>query len=162
MGDSEEIELSTAAFSVYGGFFLAEDVDYTFDFNENVLSIKDAQGNEIRSGDTVKNSGEKAGFTITRKNGDQAYIGIDAESEWGYISRYYYMYPIIEQDHLAGDVNRDGTVNGLDLVRLKRYLAGYDEEISELNADVNADGKVDGRDAVRLKRYLAGYDTELR
>ena len=64
--------------------------------------------------------------------------------------------------HIPGDANGDNTVDGRDLIRMKRYIAGYtDAEIYFANADVTGDGIFDGRDVVRLARYLAGYDVAL-
>ena len=56
----------------------------------------------------------------------------------------------------SGDVNGDGSLDGRDLLRLARYLAGDNVEIDEAAADVNGDGKVDGRDLLRLAKLLAG------
>lgn len=67
-------------------------------------------------------------------------------------------------DFIYGDVNGDGVIDGLDVVRLKKYLANYDynTETSTVEicsgADANGDGTVDGLDVVRLKKYLANYD----
>ena len=59
-------------------------------------------------------------------------------------------------DRLPGDVNGDGTVDGLDLIRLRKYLAGVaDTEIVEANAKVNGDDTIDLLDLVRLRKYLA-------
>ena len=54
-----------------------------------------------------------------------------------------------------GDANADGTVDGRDLLRLARYVAGQDVEASAMGADVNGDGTVDGRDVLRLAKKLA-------
>ncbi len=63
-----------------------------------------------------------------------------------------------------GDVDGDGKTDGKDLIRLRRYLATYDDgtgnsptEISD-GADVNGDGRVDGRDLIRLRKYLMQID----
>ena len=62
-----------------------------------------------------------------------------------------------------GNVNGDesGTVDGRDLLRLARYLAGQDVTINQKASDVNGDGTVDGRDLLRLARYLAGQNVKL-
>ena len=63
---------------------------------------------------------------------------------------------------IPGDANGDNTVDGRDLIRMKRYIAGYtDAVIDPVNADVTGDEIFDGRDVVRLARYLAGYDVTL-
>ncbi len=55
-----------------------------------------------------------------------------------------------------GDVNSDGTVDGRDLLRLARFIAGSDVTIDTAVADMNGDGNVDGRDVLRLAKQLAG------
>ena len=63
-----------------------------------------------------------------------------------------------------GNVNGDpdGIVDGRDLLRLARYLAGQDITIDRKASDVNGDGVIDGRDILRLARYLAGQNVELK
>ena len=63
--------------------------------------------------------------------------------------------------YLKGDVNSDGVVNGMDLLRLQKYLAGYDVEINEWNSNVNGDEKINGMDLLRLQKYLAGFEVIL-
>ena len=67
-----------------------------------------------------------------------------------------------KQNRLPGDVNGDGTVDGRDLLRLARYLAGNNVAINEAASDVNGDQTVDGRDVLRLAKYLAGQGVELK
>ena len=67
---------------------------------------------------------------------------------------------LIEADVLPktmsyGDVNGDGTVDGKDLIVLRRYLVGAEVEI-HTGADVNGDGAVDGKDVIVLRKYLVG------
>ena len=72
------------------------------------------------------------------------------------------IYAIWEAIRLPGDVNGDGVVNGTDLIRLRRYLAGENVEIVAENADVNGDGTINGMDLIRLRKYLAGEAVDLR
>ena len=60
---------------------------------------------------------------------------------------------------IPGDLNGDGKVNVMDLIRLKRYLADGTEVVG--NADVNGDGKVNVMDLIRLKRYIAGEAVDI-
>ena len=59
-------------------------------------------------------------------------------------------------------MNDDGKVNGLDLIRLKQYLAKWEVTINESNSDVTDDGRVNGLDAIRLAQYFAKYDVTLQ
>lgn len=63
---------------------------------------------------------------------------------------------------IPGDVTGDGSVDGRDLLRLAKYLGGYDVTIVAENATVNGDSAVDGRDLLRLAKYLGGYSVELQ
>ena len=63
-----------------------------------------------------------------------------------------------------GDATGDGVIDGLDVIRLKKYLANYNYdtgtstiEISD-GADATGDGVIDGLDVIRLKKYLANYN----
>ncbi len=71
--------------------------------------------------------------------------------------------PAEELRNKPGNVNGDeaGTVDGRDVIRLARFLAGDGVQINEKAADVNADGTVNGRDLIRLARFLAGDAVEL-
>lgn len=62
---------------------------------------------------------------------------------------------------IAGDINGDGVVNGKDLTRLRKYLAGQDVQVNEDALDVNGDGAVNGKDLTRLLKYLAGQDVQI-
>ena len=67
-------------------------------------------------------------------------------------------------DFVWGDVTGDGKINGMDIIRLKKYLAAYDytTETSTVEiakgADATGDGKINGMDIIRLKKYLAAFD----
>ena len=62
----------------------------------------------------------------------------------------------IEKLYLAGDCNGDGVVDGRDLLRLAKFIAGQDVKIDEKAADLTGYGKIDGRDVLRLAKQLAG------
>ena len=62
-----------------------------------------------------------------------------------------YVEPVIQK----GDSNGDGVVDGRDLLRLARYIAGSGVDINVSAADLNGDGIVDGRDVLRLAKKLA-------
>ena len=69
-------------------------------------------------------------------------------------------------DYVDGDANGDGTVNGKDIMILRKYFADLNDEtgISGVKlyygADANGDGTIDGRDLILLRQYMAYYDDE--
>ena len=64
---------------------------------------------------------------------------------------------IVLADGQVGDVNRDGAVNALDLIQLRKYLVGLETSPSFdlLAANVNGDSAIDILDLVRLRKLLA-------
>ena len=58
-------------------------------------------------------------------------------------------------NNLPGDITGDGKVNAMDLLRLKKYLAG-DSVTLVGSGDITGDGKINAMDLLRLKKYLAG------
>ena len=72
--------------------------------------------------------------------------------------------PKLEEDkpkRLPGDVSGDGIIDGRDLLRLAKYIGGFEVEITIENASVNGDDVVDGRDLLRLAKYIGGFEVEL-
>ena len=63
--------------------------------------------------------------------------------------------------HVPGDITGDGVVNNKDLMRLFRYLSGYEVEVVEAALDVTGDGSVNNKDLMRLFRHLSGYTVEI-
>ena len=61
---------------------------------------------------------------------------------------------------LPGDLNGDGSVNALDLIRLKKYLLGESVTLC-CSGDLNGDGSVNTLDLIRLKKYLLRESVEL-
>ena len=109
---------------------------------------------------TVSEDAEPGGYPVTlicRECFNSAEKPVFVEIENG---------AVVIQSVLLGDVNGDGSVDGRDLIRLRKYLANLDDETGlstaeiSLGADVTGDGIVDGRDLIRLRRYFAYYDDE--
>lgn len=63
--------------------------------------------------------------------------------------------------HIAGDINKDGSVNNKDLMRLLQYITGNDVDLDLVAADVNGDKSVDNKDLVRLFKYLSDIKVEI-
>ena len=53
-----------------------------------------------------------------------------------------------------GDVNSDGSINGKDVLALRKYIVGLDSNIDEASADVNSDGNINGKDVLMLRKYI--------
>ena len=60
-----------------------------------------------------------------------------------------------------GDIDGDGDLSMQDVLRLQKYLSGWDVEIALENCDVNADGEVNMQDTLRLLKYMSGWEVEL-
>lgn len=55
---------------------------------------------------------------------------------------------------MLGNVNADLEINILDLVRMKKYLAGLQVTISITASDLNSDGKINATDLTLIKNLL--------
>ena len=70
--------------------------------------------------------------------------------------------PLKESAVVYGDVNEDGKLTYLDVLRLMKYLSTtYNSQLTGIgykNTDINNDGKVDYVDAVLLANYIADSD----
>jgi aryl-phospho-beta-D-glucosidase BglC (GH1 family) len=62
---------------------------------------------------------------------------------------------------LPGDANADGSVDGRDLILLKKYSMGLvtEDGIDVANSDVNGDSVINGLDLILLKKYVLGLTT---
>ncbi len=57
---------------------------------------------------------------------------------------------------VAGDADRSGVVDVLDLVRVKKHIADEDVALVTANADVNGDTLIDAADIVLIKKIILG------
>lgn len=62
---------------------------------------------------------------------------------------------------IAGDINMDGDVNTKDLLRLRKFFAGWDVEVDIIAVDCNGDGETNAKDLVRFRRWLAEHPVEI-
>jgi len=67
-----------------------------------------------------------------------------------------------DDERLIGDVSGDGIIDGRDLLRLAKYIGGFEVEIVLESASVNGDDVVDGRDLLRLAKFIGGFEVELK
>lgn len=59
-----------------------------------------------------------------------------------------------------GDLNGDGKINAIDIVKLQRIIVGIDKLDSNLLAagDLNGDGKITAVDIVKIQRHIVGIE----
>lgn len=144
-----------------------------------ILSETEMSETNVRNG-KIYVAGQVADFNNIEKDGVLAYIEVAIKSSTP--SGEYEMKPadsfvfnveeeeipckvtgskIMVKDYIPGDVTSDGKVNGIDVLRLRKYLAGWDVECNLAAADVTGDGRVNGIDVLRIRKYLAGWDVVL-
>ena len=69
----------------------------------------------------------------------------------------------IAPDFTPGDVNADKRINATDVIKIRRNIVRYDDEIDERAGDVNDDCKLNSLDVVLIRRYIAkGYNVTLK
>lgn len=102
--------------------------------NVTLVSIKNAEGREISSGNIATNM--KITLTINQKQ---------------------YNYIVV----IKGDVNGDGLIYATDYVRIKNHIMGKKKlEGAYLKAaDINNDNNIYATDYVRIKNYIMGKGT---
>ena len=66
--------------------------------------------------------------------------------------------PVGDSEYKKGDVNGDGTIDGFDMMEIKRHYLGIKKLKGEQlqAADTNKDGVVDGFDMMDIKRHYLG------
>lgn len=62
----------------------------------------------------------------------------------------------IEKIIVKGDINGDGKINIVDMIRFKKYLSGKSSDIVADASDLNSDLATDAEDLVCLEQYLLG------
>ena len=101
-----------------------------------------------------KFNGKQCYAYIVENNGDLREVTSFEQHEHRYENGKCTICGLTGVTWIPGDLNGDGKVNVMDLIRLKRHIADGTEVVG--NADVNGDGKVNVMDLIRLKRYIAG------
>lgn len=86
-----------------------------------------------------------------------------ADDNLSYITATMISGAITVVSYTPGDLNGDELVNAVDIILMRRYVAGgYDVSINEDAADVNDDTNINAIDIILLRRYVAGgYGVEL-
>lgn len=79
-----------------------------------------------------------------------------ANCEFAFVDSYT-EYNTEPSERTPGDVNNDGCVDLVDVILIRRYLAGgWNVTINTANADVDGDEEVTLQDVILIRRYLAG------
>lgn len=61
---------------------------------------------------------------------------------------------------MRGDLNGDGKISAMDIVKLQRIIVGLDVQDSNALAigDLNSDGKISAMDIVKIQRHIVGLE----
>ena len=62
---------------------------------------------------------------------------------------------------MSGDVTGDGKVDIMDVIRLLKYVSGWEVAIVSGNSEVTGDGDINIMDVIRLLKYVSGWEVEL-
>lgn len=62
---------------------------------------------------------------------------------------------------IPGDINSDNLVNTKDLLRARKYFAGWKVEADLIALDANGDKTINTKDLLRLRKFFAGWDVEI-
>ncbi|MBQ7715636.1 MAG: CotH kinase family protein [Clostridia bacterium] len=99
----------------------------------------------------------RAGYEFTGWYTD-ADCSVPADASFVAEDSDYYLYAGFEErPTIPGDVNGDGEVTAKDILALKKYLVGLDDDtnvVIEKNADLNGDGDITSRDSRAIKQLL--------
>ncbi len=174
----DEVEVTFILLENKGLASLKGDIVY----DKNVFTLTDvspAQGyNSLTlNGDTVSWSGTSTGvngniFTATFSVNEAAETGIynigfnflpaDITDAAGVpIEADYAGGKLSVIKYVPGDINGDEVVNITDVLRLAKYVAGWEVEVIFRNLDVNYDKGVNISDVLRLAKHVAGWDVEI-
>ena len=113
-------------------------------------------GNDISLGEP-----EKEGYVFigwTGSNGDTPELNVIISTSTAKDLTYTANWVLI------GDINQDGTLNGQDIMMIRKYISGKEtlSDIQKKIADADADGVIDSADVQVLTAYQAGgYNIEL-
>ena len=127
-----------------------------YDDNKYYVCLSD-EGITAQEGTIVMLKGT---FTIKNLNyvKFQAAKYIYTGGQW----KVYSAHVAIDSTGISGDANGDKNINIIDLIHMKKYVAGTTDKINLADADLNGDGKIDANDIVLFVKVLLGsirYET---
>lgn len=131
-----------------------ENNQYYVDFTPNIEEGNSLSNKEKISGIkevTLLRNGEKIDFSIGNTIESPGDYELIAEDNAGNSMRY--LFKIL---YLRGDINDDGKVNILDLIKLRSYLVGNIQfsESEECAADLNGDNQCNIIDLIAMRKKL--------
>ncbi len=157
-------ELSVAGYTVSPAFSVGETTAYSLTVGGNVESVT------INAIPAHANAMVVGQGTIGINPGTNV-IYIDVTSQSGRLRRYRLTVVrgeasseenIIVPDPSSrkGDMNGDGKISAVDIVKIQRIIVGLDAltDANKALADINGDGKVSALDIVKLQRHIVGLE----
>lgn len=116
------------------------------------------------------------GTSITLTYGYSLVIIDTSDAEWykvsltyagqqyqGYVSSAYVASgslgetPSVAPPVVKGDLNGDGNISALDIVRIQRMIVGLDAV--DMTADLNGDGQITALDIIKIQRHIVGLES---
>ncbi|MGN0151181.1 MAG: dockerin type I domain-containing protein [Wujia sp.] len=157
--------LSVSGYSLTPTFGVNKTTKYSLIVDESVKSVK-VSASPVNSAAKVSGAGtyslskgdNKVTITVTAQNGSTRKYVItivrgSSQGGGGGSSE--------PSDTKKGDVNGDGKISVLDIVKIQRVLVGLDTPDDETKkaCDINGDGKITVIDIVKLQRHIVGIET---
>lgn len=156
--------LSVSGYSLTPTFGVNKTTKYSLIVDESVKSVK-VSASPVNSAAKVSGAGtyslskgdNKVTITVTAQNGStRKYVItiVRGSSQGGGESSE-------PSETKKGDVNGDGKISVLDIVKIQRVLVGLDTPDDETKkaCDINGDGKISVIDIVKLQRHIVGIET---
>ena len=75
-------------------------------------------------------------------------------SENGAVTAFSEAFTVSVEDYVLGDANGDKTVNGKDMIRIKKYLIGENVKVGTSASDLDRDGKITEADLSLLSDMI--------
>ena len=148
----EEVEFSLEVTMPFSGFGSPEEDQKPKEYTGNIICRKTVKPHEWT---TLSNPC----YAMPRALTGDIQIITTAEIEY-YVDNYYVKEPE-NVSKVKGDINGDGILDSLDLVKYRKaFFTGGQRRKLPRRADIDGDGNVLMNDVVLLKRFLLGMDKE--
>ena len=121
------------------------------------ISDKDGAGSLFTVRFKIKDNAVNGKYSININNDTTMFTNSKLED----IKYSYEAGNITVSDVKMGDINKDGVINGKDVVLLRQYVAGWPTAVLDSSqmaaADVTGDGVINGKDIVKIRQFIAGW-----